>query len=96
MRIGEPVRRDTEEPTPRRIPVPIRREPVPVRRTAPEKEPVRREMEPAKKQLSLQEIGIAKGFTIEEIPYSCPYDGRELTMDEGTLTCPKHGVVFHG
>ena len=83
MRIGKKIKEVTEEPRPMRAPMPRRepeREPAPVRR------------EPVKVGSALQGVG----FSVEEIPYGCPHCGRELTMEDGALICPEHGVVYYG
>lgn len=83
MRIGRKIREVEDIPRPIRVP---RREPervpVPVRREVP-KEPVK--------------VGSGRlSYIVEEIPYGCPYCGRELVMKDSILYCPEHGVVYYG
>ena len=97
-RIGEPQR------TVRDVPVPY---PMPKVRPLPEKEPVpiRRVpikiSEPLKKMMPVgkepeRKVWARAGMTVEEIPYACPQCGREMTMEDGILFCPEHGVMYYG
>ena len=85
MRIGKKIHEVTEEPRPYRQPARL-----PER--APEREPV---AVPVRREPSKIGSEGRLGYTVEEIPYSCPYDGEELAMEDGILYCPKHGVIYN-
>lgn len=89
MRVGEPRREVVDVPRPVRAPkfVPERgpKPMEPFRRK--EAVPVRRTLEPARRALG------TTGMTIEEIPYGCPHCGLEMNMEDGILSCPRHGII---
>lgn len=88
-RIGEPekVRTIEKPPVPLRIPMkPIR---------VPEKIPVRiPEREPVTVGAPRVAVWNRIGMTVTEIPYSCPICSSDMVMEDGTLWCPEHGVVY--
>ena len=92
MRIGR-IEKVEEYP----IAIPVRTPSVPVR--TPEKVPVRVPVKVPEKVLVRQSLGRTFGkigLTVEKIPYACPYDGRELILEDEALYCPVHGIVYQG
>ena len=87
-RIGKPIREVEDVPRPVRAPriVPRRREP------APEDAPDERELVPVR--VPRREPAPRGTMIITEIPYSCPYCGRELELDDNVFYCPVHKVVY--
>ena len=87
-RIGEPQRTIEDVP----MPMPVRRRVVPMPKPGeePEKVPVR--VTPSKEPR--KEIWNRIGLEVTEIPYYCPECGREMEMEDGTLYCLTHGVMY--
>jgi hypothetical protein len=64
----------------------------------PEREPRRTPMVPIRvpeKVPARRSLPDRHEHYLQEIPYECPICGKELqSMDDNSLVCPVHGVVF--